>query len=619
MRVNHLKKGVIFIHDVTVVLVAWFLAFYLRYNLEALPTQVFHHAWINLPAVLVPQIVAFYAFGLYRGAWRFASMQDVKRIIESVLVGALVAMCTIFITTRLNHIPRSVFPLYILLTGAGLSCSRFIYRALREWQFKQSDAQRVLIIGAGRAGEGLARDLRRHSSKAYKPVGFIDDRRSKLGQDIHGLRVLGSCRDLKQLCAKHNIQLLFIALPSANAKQMRRIVKSCEDAGVAFRTLPGVPDLAKGYVSVNALREVSIEDLLGREQVELDKTQIAEQIKDKVILVTGGGGSIGSELCRQIIKYQPKALIITDNCEYNLYAIEYELCKHYPQAFISVCLASVVDHVAMVALFKKHRPEIVFHAAAYKHVPMLESQSRTAARNNIIGTQIVAEVASDYAVEKFVLISTDKAVNPTNVMGATKRIAEIICQNLNDHSNTEFITVRFGNVLDSAGSVVPLFKRQIEAGGPVTVTHRDITRYFMTIPEATQLILQAMSLGDGGEIFVLDMGEPIKIQYLAEQMIKLAGKVPNHGIEIVYTGLRPGEKITEELFYNNEALQQTKHEKIFKALSRKVDWSDYRNALSHLRELVNNNAESTIIAKLAEMVPDYQKQSPLQSEATMED
>jgi FlaA1/EpsC-like NDP-sugar epimerase len=407
------------------------------------------------------------------------------------------------------------------------------------------------------------------------------------------------------LVERLDVNLIVLALPSANPSQMRRLVELCEKTGVPFRTLPPIDSLMSGQVTLNQLREVSIDDLLGREPVALDWQAIETELRGKKVLVTGAGGSIGSELCRQIARLRPAHLILLDSGEFNLYSIEMELTKKFPRLPISRCLNDVVDRPAVEKVFAESRPEIVFHAAAYKHVPMLEDQVREAARNNVLGTRTMAEVADRFGCETFVMISTDKAVNPANVMGTSKRAAEIFCQNLNKRSQTRFVTVRFGNVLGSAGSVVPLFKQQIEAGGPVTVTHREITRYFMTIPEACQLILQASVMGDGGEIFVLDMGEPIKIAYLAEQMIRLSGKVPGEDIDIAYTGLRPGEKLYEELFHEKEALQSTHHEKILLARHREFDWQRLTEILDGMVIACHSYHEANIRGLLSELVPEW--------------
>ena len=463
----------------------------------------------------------------------------------------------------------------------------------------------MLIVGAGKAGEMLVRDLLRSRDELYEPVGFVDDSIRKQGREIHGVRVIGACDEMIDFAERLDVDLIVLALPSANSRQMRRLVGLCEKTGVPFRTLPPIDSLMSGQVTLNQLREVSIDDLLGREPVALDWQAIESELRGKKVLVTGAGGSIGSELCRQIARLQPAHLILLDSGEFNLYSIEMELAKKFPRLRISRCLNDVVDRPAIEKVFAESRPEIVFHAAAYKHVPMLEDQVREAARNNVLGTRTMAEVADSFGCAAFVMISTDKAVNPANVMGTSKRAAEIFCQNLNKRSQTRFVTVRFGNVLGSAGSVVPLFQQQIESGGPVTVTHREITRYFMTIPEACQLILQASVMGDGGEIFVLDMGEPIKIAYLAEQMIRLSGKVPGEDIDIAYTGLRPGEKLYEELFHEKEALQSTHHEKILLARHREFDWQRLTEILDGMVIACNSCNETNIRGLLSELVPEW--------------
>lgn len=602
---NRHNRLIALLHDSVAIPVAWILAYWLRFNLSAIPHPVFHHVIALLIFVIPIQICAYWIFGLYRSIWRFASLPDLVRIIKAVVMGVSLSALALFLFSRMEGIPRSIFPLYGLLLITLLGGSRLFYRWFRN-QFKDfSGAQRVLIVGAGHAGEGLVRDLLRDMTKKYKPIAFVDDNRQMHGQEIHGVRVRGSVCDIPKIVKQRSINLIIIAIPSLSSTSMRRIVNFCEDADVPFRTLPSLKDLAEGRVNINTLREVSIEDLLGREPVILNWQEINKELKNKVVLVSGGGGSIGSELCRQIARLEPTKLIVFEQSEFNLYSLDMELRKKFPNLNLYCQLGDVADPVAVQQAFSTHHPEVVFHAAAYKHVPLLESQIRIAVNNNILGAKIFAETAVTYGAKKFVLVSTDKAVNPANIMGTTKRAAEIFCQNLNDRSKTKFITVRFGNVLDSAGSVVPLFRKQIAEGGPVTVTHPEITRFFMTIPEASQLILQAMMMGQGGEIFVLDMGEPIKIRYLAEQMIRLTGLKLNEDIEIKYTGLRPGEKLYEELFHESEQLTSTQHNKIFQARYRKWDWA----ALSKILDLL---AEASLVANenelrqcLLKLVPEY--------------
>jgi FlaA1/EpsC-like NDP-sugar epimerase len=468
----------------------------------------------------------------------------------------------------------------------------------------------VLIVGAGQAGEMLVRDLLRDPQHGYRPVAFVDDAPSKRGKEIHGVRVVGDCEAIHSAVTDLDVGLILIAMPSASSRQMRRVVGLCEQANVHFRMLPRMQDLVTGQVSLKDLREVKIDDLLGREAVRLDWPAITRGAQGKVILVTGGGGSIGSELCRQIARLKPSHLIVFEQSEFNLYSIEMELRRAFPDLALTAVLGDVCDEVAVERVLAAHRPQVIFHAAAYKHVPMLEDQVRTAVRNNVLGTRILATAADRHGCATFVMISTDKAVNPANVMGMTKRVAEIYCQNLGTRSATHFITVRFGNVLGSAGSVIPLFQKQIAQGGPVTVTHPEITRYFMTIPEAAQLILQAGAMGQGAEIFVLDMGEPVKIAYLAEQLIRLSGKKPGEEIEIVYTGLRSGEKLYEELLHESEMLAGTTHPKILLAKSRSVDLGEINTALDELVAASAAADDNRLYSLLCQLVPEHQSQRP---------
>lgn len=599
------NRGMAFAHDLLMVPVAWLGAYWLRFNLGTVPEPILAQALVVLPVVMVVQSAVFAYFGLYRGVWRFASMPDLVRIVKAVVVGGVASMVVVVLLTRFDLIPRSIFPMYGLLLLLLLGGSRFLYRWMKDYRLYYPSGKRVLIIGAGRAGEMLVRDLRRDPGRQYEPVAFVDDDQGKRGREVHGLPVVGPCESIPDVVKKWDIEVILIALPSATAKQMRRVVEMCEGTGVPFRAVPRMEDLMSGRAVVRDLREISIEDLLGREPVSLDWQAISAGLSGRTVLVSGGGGSIGAELCRQIARLEPAALVILESSEFNLYAIEMELRRDFPNVALHARLGDVTDTAAVEYVMKTYRPDVVFHAAAYKHVPMLQQQSREAVRNNVLGTRTLAEAADRHKCAAFVMISTDKAVNPTNIMGASKRVAEIYCQNLARHSATHFITVRFGNVLGSAGSVVPLFRKQIEAGGPVTVTHPDITRYFMTIPEACQLIMQAAAMGRGGEIFVLDMGEPIKIRYLAEQMIRLAGKTPGEDIQIVYTGLRPGEKLYEELFHAQEDLADTGHEKILLARYREVDWKMLNEVLDQMRQACEQYDEVRLRDLLQRLVPEF--------------
>ncbi|MDJ0890905.1 MAG: nucleoside-diphosphate sugar epimerase/dehydratase [Gammaproteobacteria bacterium] len=594
-----------FTHDLLMIPVAWLGAYWLRFNLGEIPAPYLHPLLMALPFLVMVQGGVFWYVGLYRGVWRFASVLDLMRIVKATIVGVALTALGMFLVTRMHGVPRSVFPLYGLLLVVLLGGPRLVYRWIKDNHLLTLPGTRVLIVGAGLAGEMLVRDLLRNPQAGFRPVGFVDDDSRKKGKEIHHVRVLGKTDRLGTVVERLSVDLLLLAVPSATSKEMRRLVELCEQTGVAFRTLPQMQDLVSGRVTVNALREVRIEDLLGREPVSLDWEGIAEGVRKSAVMVTGAGGSIGSELCRQLGRLEPDALILVDNCEFALFNIERELRARFPRLKIHPCLADVRDEPAVEHVFEEHSPTLVFHAAAYKHVPMLQSQVREAVHNNVLGTSNLASAASRHGCESFVLISTDKAVHPTNVMGATKRVAEIICRNSSLSSRTCFVTVRFGNVLDSAGSVVPLFREQIEAGGPVTVTHPDVKRFFMTIPEACQLIMQATILGEGGEIFVLDMGEPVRIRYLAEQMILLSGKRLGEDIEIVYSGLRPGEKMLEALFHEEEPLLQTKHEKIMLAQSRSVEKGLLDINLVRMREACDDYDEGKLERILITLVPEY--------------
>jgi len=591
-------------HDILMIPVAWILAYWLRYNLADIPVEFVTKALLLIPVVVVVQGLVFVAFGLYRGVWRFASIPDLVRIVKAVFFGTLILALGIFFVTRLHYVPRSVFILYPVLLIAMLGAPRFIYRLVKDRKFSEENTSRVLIVGAGEAGEMLVRDLLKNTPRLYEPVAFVDDDRYKLGKEIHGIRVVGGTDSIAGLADQLTIDLILIALPSATTEQMRMIVECCEQASVPFRTLPKLQDLVSGQASRSALREVLIDDLLGRDPVRLRWDKVRNGLAERSILVTGAGGSIGSELCRQLASLSPSVIILYERSEFNLYSIENDLRSEFPHVKFYAVLGDVCDSLSLDKVFKKHRPNYVFHAAAYKHVPMLESQVREAVLNNVIGTKCVALAAQEYDTETFVLISTDKAVNPSNVMGTTKRIAEVYCQTLNENSNVQFITVRFGNVLGSAGSVVPLFKKQIEKGGPVTVTHPDVTRYFMTTSEACQLILQSSVIGKGGEIFVLDMGEPVLVRYLAEQLIRLSGRKPGQDIEIVYSGLRPGEKLYEELFHEEENLDKTEIDKIMLAESRKVSWNNLGNTIRQLEKETYSFDENALRKTMKKLVPE---------------
>lgn len=595
----------IVLHDLLVIPAAWLLAYWLRYNLEVVPDIFLQSAVYALPVVLTVQAVVNLFMGVHRGEWRFVSLPDLSLIVRSVAIGtAAIALTLFLVADRLTYVPRSVFILYALVLLTLMAGSRLLYRLYKDRHFTTRSGRKVVIFGAGAAGEQLLRDLRRNHPNRYNIVAFLDDDPDKIGRQIHRVPVVASPDVLQDLIFRWDIDLVLIAVPSADEKQMQRLVTICESSGVEFRTLPGAHELVSGRVQLADLREVRIDDLLGRDPVKLDWHRIKHSLCDKTVLVTGAGGSIGSELCRQLAAVCSAHLVLFDQSEYNLYRVQEEMHERFPDTKVTAVLGDICDAAATHHVFDRFRPAAVFHAAAYKHVPLLEGQVREAIKNNAIGTRNIADLAHAYKAEKFVLISTDKAVNPTSLMGACKRVAEIYCQQLAAQSKTKFITVRFGNVLGSAGSVVPKFQKQIRKGGPVTVTHPEMTRYFMTITEATQLILEASAMGADGRIYVLEMGKPVLISELAEKLIRLSGKEPHDEIQIVYTGLRPGEKLHEELFHDEESLTDTDYEKIQLAATRFVEPELVQQVFNRIVDKLNTYDDS-LTDCIQTLVPEY--------------
>ena len=599
------RRAAVALHDLVMVALAWSIATLLRP--EVPDAALWDNALRVLPLVVVAQGLMLWWMGIYRSVWRFASMPDLWNIMRGVALGVLAVSLTLFLFNRLEGVPRLTLLLYPFVLMILLGAPRMVYRMWKDHSLILSvtggPRKRVLILGAGRAGEKLMRDMLHDN--AYLALGFLDDNPNLTGAKIHGFPVLGPIDYLPALVQHKQADMIIIAMPSASSAQMQRVVGLCEQTGLPFRTMPRLDDLIAGQTVLSALREVAIEDLLSREPVTLDWHSIATGLRGKTVLVTGGGGSIGAELCRQVARLEVSALVLYESSEFNLYSIEKELRAVFPQLALYPCLGNTCDQAAVEHVFATYLPDLVFHAAAYKHVPMLEGQAREAVNNNVLGTRRVALAADKHGCQTFVLISTDKAVNPTNVMGASKRVAEIVCQKLSRRCTTRFITVRFGNVLASAGSVVPLFQSQIASGGPVTVTHPEITRYFMTIPEASQLIMQAAVMGQGGEIFVLNMGAPVRIAYLAEQMIRLSGRIPGKDIEIVYTGLRPGEKLYEELFHAEENLTGTAHGKILLAHHRDIDEREVSEVMDKMEQACAAYDEVMLRQLIKRLVPEF--------------
>ena len=552
-------------------------------------------------------IPVYYLFHHYNNLWRYASINELIMIVSACLTSVLAAYicCSILFPPM----PLSVYLLYCFFSMFFVGSIRLNYRLLRRLRViissnGVSDSKRVMIVGAGEAGAMVIKELNNHPEMGLKPVAVIDDDMTKHRSKILGVPVYGGRESIKKVAEEGNIDEIIVAIPSAPKDEIRKILNECKKTKCKLRTLPGIYELIDGKVTIKHIRDVQIEDLLGREPVKVDIEEISQYLKDQVVLVTGGGGSIGSELCRQIARFGPQRLLILDIYENNAYMLHRELLRRYPHLNQKVVIASVQDRPRMEAIFKQHRPQIVFHAAAHKHVPLMESNPTEAIKNNVFGTMNVAECADKYGTKRFVLISTDKAVNPTNIMGATKRIAEMIIQSMNTNSNTEFVAVRFGNVLESNGSVIPLFKKQIAEGGPVTITHPEVNRFFMTIPEAVQLVIQAGAMAKGGEIFVLDMGEPVKIVDLARDLIRLSGLEPDVDIKIEFTGLRPGEKLYEELLMEEEGLTATKYEKIFVGKPVFTDINSLRKELDNLKRILIGSDED-LIEYMEHLVPTY--------------
>ena len=596
----------IILHDILVAALAWLGAYWLRFNL-AMPSEFQDAALSTLIWVVPLQAVVFWRFGLYRGIWRFASLPDLKRIVLAIGLAAVMVPVVLILFRVSAVVPRSVLVLDPLLLLIVMGGSRLAYRAWKEHRLASvlhPSSRPVLVAGAGSAADFLLRELAR-SPAGFHVVGLLDDSRDKQRRLVQGIPVLGALDEVAVHARKMDVQDIVLALPSAAHEVRKRITQICSEAGLNVLTVPSIEDLVAGRVSVSTLRRIELDDLLGRDAVALDDSGLHQLLTGQTVMVTGAGGSIGSELCRQIAQFSPGKLVLFEQSELALYSMEQELPQRFPNMQIVPVIGDVKNAEWVNRVMAKHRPSVVFHAAAYKHVPLMENDNAwEAVRNNVLGTQVVAAAAQENGVDEFVMISTDKAVNPTNVMGASKRLAEMACQALQQVMGTRFVSVRFGNVLGSSGSVIPMFQQQIEAGGPVTVTHPDITRYFMSIPEAAQLVLQAGLMGKGGEIFVLDMGEPVKIADLAKLMIRLSGADVDR-IRIEYTGLRPGEKLYEELLADDESTLPTPHPKLRVARARAANVGWHAECLAWLAD-ADPHDEATVKRQLKTWVPEYQ-------------
>ena len=567
---------------------------------------------LSLLSILIYAVineVCIFKFKCYDSLWKCGGEKEVASIFTA-------CFCAIFPAVTLAVLAKqAINPAFyivnVMVIIVGMVSLRISYRTMRrivmktELRQNASDSQRVLIVGAGEAGNMIVRELFKRPELKKMPVGVVDDDKNKQGKCVYDVPVLGTIDDVEHIVKNHCIDEIIICIANINPKRKREIINICKKTDAKIKTIPGIYEIIDGKVNITKFRDVQIEDLLGREPIKMNLDDMNGIIKNKIIMVTGGGGSIGSELCRQIVKYEPKQLVLIDIYENNAYDIQQEIKRHFPEIDLKVLIASVRDEHKMDKIFEQYKPEIVFHAAAHKHVPLMEDSPCEAIKNNVFGTQNVVNLSDKYNVKKFVLISTDKAVNPTNIMGATKRCCEMIVQTKNKTSKTEFVAVRFGNVLGSNGSVVPLFKKQIEEGGPVTVTHEEVTRFFMTIPEAVSLVLQASAMAKGGEIFVLDMGEPVKIIDLARNLIKLSGFEPNVDIKIEVTGLRPGEKLYEEVLMDEEGLQKTSNNQIRIGRPIEIDKAEFKKELNILKRVADNDQDEKVDLIMKSIVPTY--------------
>ncbi|MEG0133156.1 MAG: nucleoside-diphosphate sugar epimerase/dehydratase [Clostridium sp.] len=610
------KENKIIVVDIILIVVSLYLALLLKFDFKIKPEYI-NLFKISIIPVVIFTIVFNIIFKLYSNIWKYASVGELLSIVYSMAASNIVFVVygyfinRMLFKTQFFRFPITVHIIFWLLGVLSLGGIRFIYRILENncaGKLEMIKTKNLLIIGAGDAGAILIKEIKNNTSLNYKIVGLVDDNTNKIGKRINGVKVLGDRNKIISICKLNKVDEIMLAMPSVDKHTKKDILNICKQVTNNIKTMPGIYKIIDDNVNVKHMRDVNIDDLLGRDSIKLKSEDIDKYIKGKTILVTGGGGSIGSEIIRQIAKFDPKKILILDIYENNAYDLEMEFNRNCPEINKRVLIASVRDLVRLEQIFNEHKPEVVFHAAAHKHVPLMEDNVGDAVKNNILGTYNVAKCCDKYNVDKFVLISTDKAVNPTNVMGATKRFCELIIQAFNEKSSTDYVAVRFGNVLGSNGSVIPLFKKQIEKGGPVTITHPEITRFFMTIPEAAQLVIQAGGLADGGEIFVLDMGKPVKMVDLARDLITLSGFKPDVDIKIEYVGLRPGEKLYEELLMDEIALTSTEHSKIFVEKPKDATMEFIEESIARFRNVDNMNKEE-IIKLIQEKVPTYVRKS----------
>lgn len=607
-RAKFIRVVCLVIADALLINAAAFLALFVRFEFDFEQLRqsgymdgLVTYSWLNT----LGSLLIFYLMKLYDSLWEFASTAELFRVFVASVISA--GVCVVGMMMLKISMPRSFVLLYAGALTALCSALRLLYRELRRARMRSDGGirqKRTMLIGGGQAGSMVLREFQFSAHSENNVVCIIDDDRSKHGSYMRGVKIVGGRDDILQMAEKYGVEEIVLAIPSASRRERLDILDICHLTGCSLRTLPGLYQLANGEVSIQSIKHVDIEDLLGRDTVKTDLNEVKAYVQDKVVLVTGGGGSIGSELCRQAAAMGPKQLIVFDIYENNAYDLQMELRHRHPELDLVVLIGSVRDETRVNNIFAKYHPDLVCHAAAHKHVPLMEDSPFEAIKNNVFGTYNVARAADRFGTQRFILISTDKAVNPTNVMGASKRICEMVVQTVNERSKTEFVAVRFGNVLGSAGSVIPLFRKQIKEGGPVTVTHKEVIRYFMTIPEAVQLIFQANAYANGGEIFVLDMGEPVKIDDLARNMIRLSGFEPDVDIKIEYTGLRPGEKLYEELLMSGEGLKKTKNDLIYIGSEVDFDKAEFEENLMELKA-INETSERELRDKIAQIVPTY--------------